>query len=76
VAVPFVGMTAAGLVVSEIIRLLHDGPAYLDIKLRLGDPCSRFVRLSGNYTAEDAAGLTFVRADEVLKVVTNRKESR
>lgn len=75
VAVPFVGMTAASLVVSEVIRLLHDGPAYLDIKLRLGDPRSRFARPSGNYSAQDAAGLTFVRADDVRKA-TDRKESR
>ena len=37
VAVPFVGATAASLVVAETVRLPHDGPAYFDIKLGLGD---------------------------------------
>jgi hypothetical protein len=62
VAVPFVGMSAASLVVAEAVRLLHDGPAYLDIKLVLGNPDKRFARRNGSYTAQDAAGLTFIRA--------------
>jgi hypothetical protein len=37
VAVPFVGVFAATLVMAEVIRLLHDGPAYSDIKLSLSD---------------------------------------
>ena len=64
VAVPFVGTSAASLVVAEAVRLLHDGPAYLDIKLRLGNPSQRFARRNGSYTAQDAAGLNFVRADK------------
>jgi len=64
VAVPFVGTSAASLVVAETVRLLHDGPAYLDIKLGLGDPGKRLTRRNGDYTALDAAGLTFVRADQ------------
>ena len=62
VAVPFVGSTAACLVVAEVIRLLHDGPAYHDIKLGLADPGKVSVRRNGNYTAQDAVGLTFVEA--------------
>jgi hypothetical protein len=62
VAVPFVGTTAASLVVAETIRLLHDGPAYFDIKLGLGSPDKRFTRRNGNYSAEDAAGVRFVEA--------------
>ena len=62
VAVPFVGLTAASLVVAEIIRLLHEGPAYHDIKLGLGDPGKVFACRNGNYTAQDAAGVTFVEA--------------
>jgi hypothetical protein len=62
VAVPFVGTCAATLVVAEAVRLLHDGPAYLDIKLGLGNPAKRLIRRSGNYTAQDAAGLRPVRA--------------
>jgi hypothetical protein len=62
VAVPFVGTSAASLVVAETVRLLHDGPAYLDIKLGLGNPGKRLIRRNGNYTAQDAAGMAFVRA--------------
>ena len=36
IAVPFVGATAGCFVVAEALRLFHDGPAYTDIKLRLG----------------------------------------
>ncbi len=65
VAVPFVGTSAASLVVAEAIRLLHDGPAYLDIKLGLGNPGKRFARRNGTYSAKDTAGLTFVRANQL-----------
>jgi hypothetical protein len=63
VAVPFVGTSAASLVVAEAVRLLHDGPAYLDIKLGLGNPGMLFARRGGTYAARDAAGLNFVRAN-------------
>lgn len=63
VAVPFVGTSAASLVVAEAVRLLHEGPAYLDLKLGLGSPGQRNARRNGNYTAQDTAGLTFVRTD-------------
>lgn len=63
VAAPFVGTSAASLVVAEAVRLLHDGPAYLEIKLGLGNPGKRVARRNGNYAAHDSAGLTFVRAD-------------
>jgi hypothetical protein len=62
VAVPFVGAAAASFVVAEAVRLLHDGPAYTDIKLSLGAPHKRSARLRGNYSAEDANGLKFVVA--------------
>ena len=62
VAVPFVGTTAASLVVAEAVRLLHDGPAYFDIRLSLGNLAGRFARRNGNYAAQDAAGLSFVAA--------------
>jgi hypothetical protein len=67
VAVPFVGTGAASLVIAEAIRLLHDGPAYHDIKLRLGALGQRFARRNGSYTAQDTAGLNFVRAGEITK---------
>ena len=65
VAVPFVGTSAASLVVAEAVRLLHDGPAYLDIKLGLGNLAKRSARQNGNYTAEDASGSTFVAAKNI-----------
>lgn len=64
VAVPFVGTVAASFVVAEVVRLLHDGPSYRDIRLGLGDPGRRSVCRNGNYTVQDATGLTFVRASE------------
>jgi hypothetical protein len=64
VAVPFVGTAAASLVVAEVVRLLHDGPAYFDIRCSVGDPSRRSVRQNGHYSAADATGLTSARADE------------
>jgi hypothetical protein len=65
VAVPFVGATAASLVVAEAVRLLHDGPAYADIKIRLGAPKERSIRMNGNYTADHVAGLKFVQSRRI-----------
>jgi hypothetical protein len=62
VAVPFVGTSAASLVVAEAVRLLHDGTAYFDIKLGLGDPGKRFARRNGAYSVQDTVGLNFVKA--------------
>jgi hypothetical protein len=60
IAVPFVGVTAATLVVAESLRLLHGGPAYGQLKLRLATPeICRGVYL-GDYSAEQAAGIPFV----------------
>lgn len=64
VAVPFVGTSAASLVIAEAVRLLHVGPACHDIKLRLGNPGQRYVRRNESYTAQDTAGLNFVRVDQ------------
>jgi hypothetical protein len=60
VAVPFVGLTAASIVLAEAIRLAHDGPAYHAIKINLGNPGrSDFVR-NGNYSVRDTVGLDYV----------------
>jgi hypothetical protein len=59
VAVPFVGVTAATLAVAEIIRLLHDGPAYSDIKLSLSDLSNISAIRKANYTVQDLSGLSF-----------------
>lgn len=62
VAVPFVGVAAATLVVSEAIRILHGGPAYADIKLTLSALSRRFARTTGNYSVHDLAGLNYCDA--------------
>jgi hypothetical protein len=62
VAVPFVGVTAATLVIAEAIRLLHDGPAYSDIKLSLSDLTNVSAISAGNYRIQDSAGIAFCEA--------------
>jgi hypothetical protein len=62
VAVPFVGTVAATLVVAEALRLFHEGPAYADLKLRLGTPNARPFRMFRNYAAGDTAGLKYADA--------------
>lgn len=62
VAVPFVGVAASCLVVSEVLRLAHGGPAFTDMRLSLGIPARRWARHDGNYSAEALAGLKFVEA--------------
>jgi hypothetical protein len=57
VAVPFVGATAATLVLAEVLRLLHGGPAYTDIKVALSDLNRRFAETTRNYGALDLVGL-------------------
>jgi hypothetical protein len=41
VGAPFVGVTAATLVIAEVLRLLNDGPRYEVIDMTLHDPASR-----------------------------------
>ena len=65
VAVPFVGTSAAALVVAEVVRLFHGGPAYFNIKLSLGTAGKPSARRNGDYTARDTAGLTFVAAKKL-----------
>ena len=62
VAVPFVGVAAATMVVAETLRLLHGGPAYTDIKLSLTNPANRSAIRKGDYAPADAAGISYCRA--------------
>lgn len=62
VAVPFVGMTAATLVVSELLRLLHGGVRFTDGKLRVGNTQARSFRPSGHYEVADLVGIANARA--------------
>jgi hypothetical protein len=64
VAVPFVGAAAATLVLSEVIRLLHGGPAYTDMKLALSAPGGRYARTIGDYGAKDLAGLNYCESSK------------
>ena len=59
VTVPFVGATAACLVVAEAVRMLHGGPAFTDIKFRLGSPTKCFAQTVRNYGAADLEGLSY-----------------
>jgi hypothetical protein len=59
VAVPFVGAVAGSLVIAEIIRLLHRGPAYTNIKLTLTDLKWRHAHSTRNYDHNDFIGLTY-----------------
>jgi ThiF family len=59
VAVPFVGITAAALAVAEAVRLLHDGPAYTDIKLVLSDLGRRSANQANAYSVHDLIGLSY-----------------
>jgi hypothetical protein len=63
VAVPFVGAVAASFVVAETIRLLHDGPAYAGLKLRLAVPGDRPVPSQTYYRAQDTAPVRYCDAN-------------
>jgi hypothetical protein len=60
IAVPFVGMTAATLVVAEALRVLHGGPAYGQLKFRLATPGVCHGLHLGDYGPERLAGIPFV----------------
>jgi len=64
VAVPFVGVTAATLVVGEALRMLHDGPAYSDIKLSLSEPGRVYASRKENYVVQDTVGISFCGAQK------------
>lgn len=60
IAVPFVGTAASTLVIADVVRLLHRGPRYHDIKISLGTPDQCVARFVGTYKASDFAGLRAV----------------
>jgi hypothetical protein len=59
VAVPFVGVTAATLLVAETLRMLHDGPAYSDIKLSVSEPGRVYASRKENYVVQNTVGIPF-----------------
>jgi hypothetical protein len=58
-----VGVTAATLVVAEALRMLHDGPAYSDIKVSLSAPGSIYAIRKGNYVVQDSIEIPFCDAE-------------
>jgi len=78
VAVPFVGVTAATLVVAEALRMLHDGPAYSDIKLSLSEPGSVYAIRKRKYVVQDSIEIPFCDAeleeDELIALAAKAEE--
>ncbi len=62
IAVPFVGATAGTLVVAEALRMLHGGPSFAQLKLRLGSPSVATAVSPGSYGSVDVGGLGHVPA--------------
>jgi molybdopterin/thiamine biosynthesis adenylyltransferase len=58
VAVPFVGTAAGALVVAEVLRLLHEGVRFTDLKIRLGGFGNCSLPSAGIYSAKDFIGIT------------------
>ena len=57
IAVPFVGAMAGTLVVAEALRVLHGGPSFAQLKLRLGSPGVATAVSPGSYGSQDIGGL-------------------
>lgn len=62
VAVPFVGMVAGCFQVAEALRIACAGPAYYQLKYRLGSTRTIVSKMPRTYTARDLDGLTFCPA--------------
>lgn len=59
VAVPFVGAAAASLVLAEVLRLLHGGSAFSQLKLRLANPNNRMPWDGRNYGGNDLGPIPY-----------------
>lgn len=62
VAVPFVGATAGAIVIAEALRLLHAGPSYGQLKLRLGTPARAIPVALGSYASADVGAIGYTPA--------------
>jgi hypothetical protein len=62
IAIPFVGVGAACLAVAEMLRVLHAGIAYTDLKLPLGAVGEVCGRSQGAYAALDLASVPYTSA--------------
>jgi hypothetical protein len=58
--------------------MLHDGPAYSDIKLSLSEPGSVYAVRKGNYVVQDSAEIPFCDAvlegDESIALAAKAEE--
>ncbi len=70
VAVPFVGATAASLVVAEALRIFHEGAAYSDLKLSLSTMDRRLLQPTANYNSHDLVGLCSCDANRLQPPMT------
>ncbi|AMK76511.1 MULTISPECIES: ThiF family adenylyltransferase [Methylomonas] len=57
VAVPFVGATAASIVLSEMLKLINGGPTFSDMKLRLCSGAGKFEGLKSRNAPSAIRGL-------------------
>ena len=62
VAVPFVGMTAATLVLADALRVLHDGGKIENLKLRLGSVADGVDVAWSQYGGDDLAAVAYTSA--------------
>lgn len=62
VAVPFVGMTSATLVLADVLRVLHDGGKIENLKLRLGSVADGVDVAWSAYGGDDLAAVGYTAA--------------
>lgn len=66
IAVPFVGATAASFAAAELLRMLHGGPSYSDLRFSLGDPSRRSVCANGTYGPQNLTGLEYAATSRAV----------
>lgn len=62
VGVPFVGAAAASFVAAEVLRLLHGGPSYTDLKYSLAEPSRCVATARGQYGPRDVVEIDYTEA--------------
>ncbi|MDG4889997.1 MULTISPECIES: hypothetical protein [unclassified Mesorhizobium] len=65
VAVPFVGMTAATMVLADALRVLHDGGRIENLKVRLGAIASGIDVTWSQYNGDDLAAVAYTDARSI-----------
>ncbi|WP_254016758.1 ThiF family adenylyltransferase [Mesorhizobium escarrei] len=64
VAVPFVGMVAATLVMADTLRVLNDGERLQNLKVRLGELSGELAVTWSKYTKDDLAAVAYAPAQK------------